>query len=275
MKNIVLSALAVAALAGSAMGQAFNLEVQLVGQTYSDNFDGTLTGTTVASGVTVNSAGGDALSRTVRIEGRYRLVAVGSSTGGFGAGSSLVQSAGLSSASMNLGVSNGGSSLLRAAPIAPATAFPYPNPQTIDTTSDTGLYSPFRTGVFQDTPLGTGLGGSNGTISSTGLDNVLAISASSPDHRSTTNANARQWGLFAFDLVIPAGAPIGQFVFTVGQNGANIPLYFRRTGAVTENAARNIEGSFIGSSFTVNVVPAPASAALLGLGGLVVARRRR
>jgi len=279
VKKIVLSALALVAAAGVANAQApnFRLDVNLFGRQYSPvDADLITQATNVASGVIVSNAAGS--NNIIRLEGRYRLFGVGSTNGVYGAGTTAQSSGGLAAASLNLAssLSLSPGSLRAAASANPATSFgtsaTFPNPQDIDTTNAPGLYAPFRTGVFIDVPAGTGLGNSNGDFSANGLTNILPITTSAPDHRSGSSSNGLFWGLFAVDFN-PTGLAAGQYTFTVSQTG--VAQYYPRIGTANASAAIESQGGFQGSSFTVSVIPAPGAAALLGLGGLLVARRRR
>lgn len=293
MKNLVLSAAMVAGLAGSAFGQIdptrFQLELGLVGRAYSSISPGTSeVATDISSPLSVSSTGADPNTRTVRLEIRYRIVVTNSTTGNYTSGGSTFASAGLSSVSLDLTSTRALSATgdLHAAQISTqAVANSYANPDTLDLTDgNLGMYNPFRTGVFADVPPGTGLGSSNGTYAATGLTNILPIATSAPGQRSDVTggpsglANGRIWGLFAVDFTVPQNAPAGSYTFHLQQNAGSLDwLFFPRTGTANASAAINGTGgvTFTNSSFTVNVVPAPASVALLGLGGLVAARRRR
>lgn len=65
----------------------------------------------------------------------------------------------------------------------------------------------------------------------------------------------------------------GAFVRTISlQNNSLSQLLFYGVGSTTAGAAT---GDLVNSNAVINVIPTPASAALIGLGGLVAARRRR
>lgn len=85
----------------------------------------------------------------------------------------------------------------------------------------------------------------------------------------------------AGDFANRAGAAITP-ALSVGPDGTNLPAGFARTDALGGSAILEFDntnrGSFTLTSGTPGVnqlIPAPASAALLGLGGLLAARRRR
>lgn len=65
----------------------------------------------------------------------------------------------------------------------------------------------------------------------------------------------------------------GSFVRTISlQNNSLSTLNFYGAGSTTAGAPT---GDLVNSNAIINVIPTPASAALIGLGGLIAARRRR
>lgn len=99
--------------------------------------------------------------------------------------------------------------------------------------------------------------------------------------------------LFTTPILIPSGGPTSVYLHTVvggglrytGTSGtppqttwmnADLTLFsdVARTGNVAFSGSQNSPRTFAGT-LTYNVVPAPASLALLGLGGAVAVRRRR
>lgn len=149
----------------------------------------------------------------------------------------------------------------------PSNAAPngFTNPDTSGGSGDFGLNNPFRTGVFPQsngdfTPVGGNLN----------IFNALPITTSAPNHRSDTQAS-RRWGVYSFEFTLTDNT-VG--TYTINLNGQGFLFFPRTTGGANLNGV-NGNQQVIGSSFTFNVVPAPGAAALLGLGGLVAARRRR
>ncbi len=143
--------------------------------------------------------------------------------------------------------------------------FGFTNPDTSDPSGDFGLNNPFRTGVFPQsngdfTPVGGNLN----------IFNALPITTSAPGHRSDTQAS-RRWGVYSFEFMLTDNA-VG--TYTINVDGQGFLFFPRTTGGANLNGV-NGNQQVNGSSFTFTVVPAPGAAALLGLGGLVAARRRR
>lgn len=288
MNKIGLSALALVATAGSAFGQLdparFRLDLFLQGRTYSNTTAGTSTDATNATSPIgpINSATATLEQRTIRLEIRYRITVLQPNTpnsGSYTSGGTTYLSSGLSSASLNLASSrtlNVGD--LKAAQVssdANAAAQPT-NPDTLDLSDGTlGLYTAFRTGVFADVPAGTGLGNNNGTFSPAGLANILPIATGAPGQRSNLNSNGNLWSVYAVDFVIPQNAPAGTWTFNLSQNPGSEWLFFPRTGASDGVGITGLGGITFGPGVSITIVPAPGAAALLGLGGLVAARRRR
>ncbi len=123
--------------------------------------------------------------------------------------------------------------------------------------------------------------------------------------QGTSASNASASGLVSFGVVSgPTLATFGSSIFRSGNGGfpafgdiynANAPLSGSATGMLTAgtlyqlswdfNVSSNINGDTTlssnvatgigGSFFAINFIPSPGAAALLGLGGLVAARRRR
>jgi hypothetical protein len=183
--------------------------------------------------------------------------------------------------------------MLQTAPIgvnAGNTGSGFTNPDAgVDPGSGFGLYAPWRTGVI---PADQSFAGNNGILTpNTVITNVLPLATGAPDQRSgtTTASAARFWSLYAFDIMLPANYNTGNATDTQTitiatergvSNGTPAPfLFFPRVGTANQSAAIQAGGSWTGGSVTLTIrgvaVPAPASAALLGVGGLVAARRRR
>jgi hypothetical protein len=294
LNKLCLSALTLAAAAGAASAQVdptrFGIEVTPVLRTYTDNGDGTLTATDRPSGFTVDTRSG---ASTVRLELRYRITVSGSATGAYTVGSSTYSSGGLASTSVNINMStplSAGASL-STAPIGnnagagggPNTGSGFSNPDAgIDPGSGFGMYAPWRTGVV---PPDDSFGGNNGVRIANTIDNILPLATSAPDQRST--GPSRTWSVYAVDLDLPANYltpdPSGMQVITFSvvrgvSNGTPAPfLFFPRINNSNSSTAIEGLGQYSTGSVTLTIigVPAPASAALLGVGGLVAARRRR
>lgn len=275
----MLSAVAVAASAGSALASNdFRLDLFLVARSIAG--DGTLTD--VGTG-NINATAGQQFS----IELRYRINDSNADT---------VGSRGLSSASIRFGTNAGANgSVSRAANTAyqedPTTngnvnTTPILNPDASGAGSGgTGLHGVFRGGLVGDTDPANGGSGPPTNVAGLALSQffILPLTLSSPGQQTwltgtsptvaNTNTNNNRWGLYSF-------------IYTVGSNGAVFTAsavadaqsgnrfgYFERTGG-TNNPIPQTSTQATDSTLAF-IVPAPASVALLGLGGLVAGRRRR
>lgn len=76
------------------------------------------------------------------------------------------------------------------------------------------------------------------------------------------------------DIVISANG-FSQVVSGWTHLGSNEPLDESTPGNVTWAGTSSVTDNDVGGTFILRIVPAPGAAALLGLGGLVAARRRR
>jgi hypothetical protein len=300
VKKLLVSALALAAIAGAAQGQIdptrFGIDISPMFRTYSDNMDGTFTAMDVGTNYTVNtrtSSGGGAT--TVRLELRYAITVSGSTTGSYTSGGSTFASGGLAATSVNVAWNNplsAGTTLATAAiggnggaGSGPNTGNGFSNPDGgIDPGSGYGMYAPWRTGVF---PTDQTFSGNNGTRIGNTIDNILPLTTGAPDQRSSASTT-RRWSFYAFNINLPAnyatdasGQQVVTFQIVRGiSNGTPAPfLFFPRINGANGSAAIEGAGSYTVGSATLTIlgapIPAPASAALLGVGGLVAARRRR
>lgn len=154
----------------------------------------------------------------------------------------------------------------------------------------TGLINEFRGGLADPDgagPLGPDDAPSNGNPINTANDRFtanptgilpLAISAGGVNnHRSDTAPQSQMWGVYFLWIDVPAGATGDNLLTATAVPDATTQNRFGafvRTGAVTDVVPQTSVNATDGS-ITLRVIPAPGSLALLGLGGLVAARRRR
>ena len=268
-KFVILSAAVVAASAGSALAQNFRLDLSMTLRA--------VTGAPLAETLTDVQTGGSVnavVGQTYRVELRYRIADLTADTTG---------SRGLSAASIAFTQTGGGSaSGLRRSNLSndQATASsPVSNPDTsallTDPDATTGLMGEFRGGLTSDTAP------ANGTPASSGWT-ILPLSLSAPAASTSwgsgnptvanTDANPNRFGLYAFEFVYGGGNVTFNASAVADPQSGNRFGYFTRTGATNSPVPAN---STLATDGSISFVPAPASAALLGLGGLVAARRRR
>lgn len=265
MKKFVLPALAVALFAGSAFGQA-TLNFRIRPYTSSGN-------TATTPGTLTYTASSDQVLASTDVR---RFVLEYNVTDASGA----TFPAGLVASAINLTLSStGGAGVSTLAP-ALLTRFQAntnngltpPNATSDASGSPTGasvgvrgVHRPYRGGFAV---VGNNADPSNGTAGTANglpaLLTILPLAISQTDQ----NVPGAFYGLFSFELTNFSGA--GNIVISASTDSAGFG-YFDDGVAVPVTQA----GTF-STTFTQSVnIPAPASAALLGLGGLVAARRRR
>lgn len=130
-----------------------------------------------------------------------------------------------------------------------------------------GMMDPFRGGVGANNNAPA-----NGTAVPAGWS-ILPLSLSAPGQNSFTglvannNNNTISWGLYAFDFVYTGGAvTIGADAAADPQTQNKFAFWFGGTTPAQSQTS---------TAASITFIPAPGAAALLGLGGLVAARRRR
>jgi len=288
MKKVLLSAMVVAALTGSAMAQNdARFELRLVRQIGTPGNPGSSNPVVdVADPLnTVACVAGD----TLRFELQYRIFDLNIDDDNIPAG--------LSSATINI-VSAGGT-LLRAQlsrneggsvatnPVSPdASGLPTGTTTTTDpafsgpNSARRGLHAPFRGGManasLNDLP-------SNGIVnvdanpdpglyapgSGNTLLSITPLAIAQPNQGTSVGAESTWYGLYSFNYV--CGSANDQILVSAvadAQTGNRFGYFADGNPVpVTSNNA-------IGGFYNI-VVPAPGAAALLGLGGLIAARRRR
>jgi len=277
MKNLVLSALVVAALAGTANAQA-RLELRVVRQNGVPS-------NPVGAGVTdvdVNNSVTTTAGTTLRFELQYRVLDTDVND--------IVVPAGLSSATIN--ITSGTGTLTRAQisraengqtgsdlPLSPdTTGLPAPAAAS----GRRGLHAPFRGGLVDS---------NNNDLPSNGVVNVdtnadpnlytpgngntlLSVTPVSISQNNQGNAdngidNNNWYGVYSFNYTVGSANDIINVAAIADAVTGNSFGYFDDGNAVPVTSA-----DATGASYRI-VVPAPGAAALIGLGGLLVARRRR
>lgn len=281
----VLSTMAVLAAAGSAMAQgqataAATLKLRIVPVSVS--------GTTLTFGGTAADVAFGSANRTRRFSIQYQIQEGAGFEGAIASLASLQMNVSSSQSGGSVSSSFGRSSLSRAQGSnaiggAPADSGDAVGPT--DTTGATtgtfagvtGLHRAFRGGLSPNTAAGNTLP-SNGTLTASGISQITPLTLSQLNQAPANDPTA-WYGLYDFDI-------------TVGNNtGATDVLVSLAVAAIADSQTGNSWGAYedgdviprtsrnsmsTGASFSVIAdIPAPGSVALIGLGGLVAARRRR
>ena len=277
MKKIVLSALAVAAFAGAAnaqVGSTMTLQLMTVARSGTAQ-----TGLADIAGPVSVGPG-----QTVNLEIRYRIVDSNGATDSFLCNglvaASIDVSTGLSSAFGTFATAASGgfgarlTTTQKNAPneSGPNGVFANDNSGSGNIGVVYGNHAPFRTGVFPN---------SNGTApAGLGITNILPLATAdvnNPSYDGNGDQTDIWYGLYSFEYTAPAvvGSAF-QVPVTLSSLSGNGQFWLLNldTGGVASTAF-GTGRTFSSSPLTINVTPAPGAAALLGLGGLVAARRRR
>jgi len=309
MKNVVLSALAVAALAGTAVAQPVRLEFQIV------RVSPTVPGTTAATRLTLQGLPNDSVTTTsgttMRFQLQYRIlnlvpdvyvppvlddngdvITPGYFSAGDGAPDSMghfpnaIVPDGLSSASIN--ITSGLGRLQRALlsnnqNIAAGTPPLYPDASGNQGTRR-GLVNPYRGGMsdsnINDLPSnGITNDDSNadpalyGTGPANTLLSITPVAINSNAHQGNElfygNPNSAWYDLYCFTYTAGASNDVINVGAIPDPQTGNTFGYFSDSNAVPLTSTNS------GTASYRIIVPAPGAAALVGLGGLLVARRRR
>jgi len=288
MKKLVLSALVVAALAGTASAQnTARLELRLVRQIGTPANPGASNPVVdvVDPANTVISTSGTQL----RFELQYRIFDLTPDDDNVPAG--------LSSSTMN--ITSGSGTLLRAQLSRSEASGAANDPQSPDisglpigttTTTDPafsgansarrGLHTPFRGGManasLNDLP-------SNGIVNvdtnpdpnlyAPGAGNTLLqitpLAISQPNQGASVGNEATWYGVYSFNYIVGgSNDQINVAAIADSQTG-------NRFGYFADGNPVPITSTAASGTFYNIIVPAPGAAALVGLGGLLVARRRR
>lgn len=266
MKKVV-GLLALAAIASPAVAQSFRLDLSLTARAVSGP-SGSETISDIQTGGSINAVAGT----TYRVELRYRIADLTADTTG---------SRGLSSANIGFSRTGGGSNFASILSNQQASSATWQNPDTsglltpVDDT--TGLIGEFRGGLVANSDPANAGGGALGNSWSIV---PLALSAvpgnqswtSGNPSAANTNSNTNTWAIFSFDFVYQGGTVNFVASALADAGTGNRFGYFARTGSSNNPIPQTSSAATDGS---ISFVPAPGAAALLGLGGLVAARRRR
>lgn len=282
MKKSVVSALAVAALAGAAFGQAGNnvrLDVRIVPQNGLPSGIVAPFGTVTDQTDTVHdqiTAAGDIR----RFEVQFRIIVPAGGTG--------FAPAGLTAGSLRIVASGAtGNGTLERALISrfESTQAGSTAPGTSDSSgvatnafaTARGLHRPYRGGIGPPAPNNDNP--ANGTFSA----NSLTISGITPLSLSQSDQNAAggpdglgaYYGLFSFNFVAGSTLGSGNITFTASFDADASPPNNKFGFFDDGNPVPITSPNATGGTATAPVIPAPGAFALIGLGGLVAARRRR
>jgi hypothetical protein len=274
MKKVV-GLLALAAIASPAVAQNFQLDLSLTARAVSGAV-GAEEVTDIQTGGSINAVAGT----TYRVELRYRIADLTADTTG---------SRGLSAANIIFSRSGTGTGSTSASFLtndqASVAAISNPDASGIIPTGgdlsldSTGLIGEFRGGVVLNTDPANAGGGALGN--SWG---IVPLALSAPNHNSwrnsgtanpsaaNTNAGTLVWAIFSFDFLYMGGQVDFVASALADAGTGNRFGYFRRTGTANDPIPQT---SNLATDGTISFVPAPGAAALLGLGGLIAARRRR
>ncbi len=292
MKNVVLSAMIVAALAGTASAQAVRLELRIVRQS------GLLPAviTDIDNNASVITTPGTSL----RFEVQYRIIDLFPSTGG---ADDLIYPAGLTALQFDIRSDTDGrfekARISRnenlAGEVPPTSSDASGNPVPASSAGRRGLHSPFRGGMqtsnVNEYPAnGTFLNGNgvavldidsvvpgnqagNDSTQGDAIQDIVPLSISQNNQGSEFAASgdqSSQWyGLYSFDFIAGSSNTFVRALIDAD------PVTFNSFGFFNDGAAVPVtSGNSVNAAYQV-IIPAPGTVALLGLGGLLVARRRR
>jgi len=291
MKNVVLSAMIVAALAGTASAQAVRLELRLVRQS------GALPAaiTDIDNNASVITTPGTSL----RFEVQYRIIDLFPSTGA----DDGIYPAGLSALQFDIRSDTDGrfekARISRnentAGDLPPTSSDASGNPVPAPQAGRRGLHSPFRGGmqtsnVNEYQANGTFLNGNgvavldidsgvaglqagNNSTQGDAIQDIVPLSISQNNQGSEFAVSGNQlgqwYGLYSFDFIAGSSNTFVRALIDADSVTGNSFGFFNDGAAVPVTS-----GNSVNAAYQV-IIPAPGTVALLGLGGLLVARRRR
>lgn len=265
MKKIGLSTLAVLAVAGSAFAVGgVGLDLTLVGRTAGAA--GVLPWSAASKGVSVDTTGA---AQTIRFEVRFAFTDSNTSDNITYAGLAGTAFDIRSTVPAGAGASIGFGRYLTAdnndgAPARDGIV----TTGALSTGAAQGLPNAYRPNVGNNGVLGT-FGTNLGTTTG---NPVIPLSVSTP---ANTPVDGDRYFVYAFNITLPAGFAAGSYTVSLANlDQAGIFYGLDDAGAELGTLPFDITRS-TSSSVKINVVPAPGAAALLGLGGLMAARRRR
>lgn len=268
MKKIVLSALALAAAAGVANAQS--LEYRIV-----ERFNDTTVDVGDAAATVSPGTAGNANDKTLWFVVQARVTGLTGgpedfTTNGLGgfAGSVGITSGGGGGAYKASGVAGTGGNPTNT---SPSNFRPEGNPYGWG--SGAALYAPFR--LVSD--LGAGGNGTRGSVNADSLTDIVGATGGAALANLTDGVTPNAaWAVGDWVSVYTFQYDVTDFTArtVVFQTNFVGSTYFTSIdGQGIPNAI--VFGQETQGSYTVTITPAPGAAALLGLGGLVAARRRR
>ena len=287
-KFVALSALAIAAAAGTVNAQNYTLNLYMTARAISSGVDDSgaadsLIYTDVQTGGSITATPGS----QYLIEVRYNISVSGTQP------SPATGSIGLSAAQIHISGSSGAGSVSRGELTnflfagtdsqgnALSSAILNPD-NSNDAASGTGLVNLFRGGLTTDQDAGNGNVTATNTpgLSVAGFD-IVPLALSAPGQKSftgssptaTNNTSANRWAIYDFLYTVGTSNNTLTAAAVADASTGNAFGFFQQAGTVKNPVPVTSTLSNPGS--ITFVVPAPASAALLGLGGLVATRRRR
>ncbi|MCC6321659.1 MAG: hypothetical protein IT438_09535 [Phycisphaerales bacterium] len=275
MKKFTVSALAIAALAGSAVAQTapVRLEFRLIPQTGTPPATVTdLAETTAGTPIAISGS-----ARTQRYELQYRVLDLDPNDAVF-------VPAGLSACQINITASNAASGTMARAQLSrfegqlagttPPTSPDSSGLPTGAASVRTGLHAPYRGGMSNqnDNTLAA-----NGTVAGSAINGILPLAISQTNQGNANNGidNTAWYGLYSFTFTAAdnfGGALTITAEAIADPNTQNRFGWFNDGSAVPEQSANATSAT---THLAITAVPAPGAAALIGLGGLLAARRRR
>lgn len=282
MKKVVLSALVVAALAGTATAQV-RLELRLVRQTGTPANPGSAN---PVVDVDVNSSVTTTSGSVLRFEVQYRILNLVKDADFDGIDDDGILPDGLSAATLNVSSINGTGTFNHAqlsrfehslAGVTPPASPDISGVGTAPASGRRGLHNPYRGGLadandnslpsngvflpgtFQFTPV---------AISNTHQGNPQFDPGPNAGDINS-NFDESWYGLYSFNFTVGASNTTLNVGAVADLDTGNRFGYFNDSSAVPLSSPN------AGTASYQIIVPAPGSVALLGLGGLLVARRRR
>ncbi len=266
MKKCGLSAVVVLLVAGSSQAAGgVSLDLTLIGRT--SGTAGVLPWGAASKGVSVDTSGG---ARTVRFEVRFsfhdsnltdNIANAGLAGTAFDLRSTIPAASG---ATIGFGrippADNNDGAPARDDPIISGVFNP---------AGPGGLPNAYRPNIGNNGRLGAAPDGNLGTLADFP---VIPLSVSTP---ANTPVDGARYFLYCFNITLPAGFAAGTYTVNLA-NLDQAGIYYGLTDDGAELGIVGLDSTISSSStVTLNVIPAPASAALLSLSGLVAARRRR
>jgi len=269
VKKIALSVLAVAAFAGAANAQT--LEWRIV-ERFSDTVVGAAGDTNVPTATSGTAGSATDATLWFIVQARVTGLQPGTAINGLGgfAGTVNITSGGGGGSFKAAGTAGTGGNPTNNSPsnFYPASGLPNPGFGT-----GPALYSPFR--LVSD--LGAGGNGTRASVGANALTDIVGATGGNALANLTDGAMENNvWGVDQWVNAYTFQYDVSDFTartLVVQTNFVGSTYFNAVDGGGVPNALL-FQGESQGS-YTVSIVPAPGAAALLGLGGLLAARRRR